>query len=89
MPKPVKRRPSKIYYLGIEDCPCGTEPIVFDFGSLSETSQGNCFGCDSCNCNCDADQAEHQRTQKTLRQITLAQNTRCGQIATAAKSHNL
>lgn len=81
MPESVKRRPSRIY----EDCPCGTEPIVFDFGSLSETSQGNCFGCDSCNCNCDA----YQRTQKTLRQITEAQNARSGQIATAAKSHNL
>ena len=29
--------------------------LVFDFSNLylQENSKGNCFGCDSCNCDCD------------------------------------
>lgn len=31
--------------------------VVYDFSNLKlqENSKGNCFGCDSCDCNCDCD----------------------------------
>lgn len=65
----------------------GTEPIVFDFGSLSETSRDNCFGCDSC--NCDAGQVEHQQPKKTLEQIAATQSLQTGHMVSTVKSHNL
>ena len=36
---------------------CTAEMIVYDFSNLNlqENSTDNCFGCDSCNCDCVCD----------------------------------
>ena len=34
--------------------------VIYDFSSLNlqEISSGNCFSCDSCDCNCDCDSGD-------------------------------
>ena len=35
--------------------------VIYDFNNISfqgESSINNCFGCDSCDCNCDCDSGD-------------------------------
>lgn len=72
---------------------------VFDFGSLTETSINNCFGCDSCNCDaesgqpCDADWASitvtSPKQEKMSQKFVAMQKAKTDKIKQSINSRSL